>query len=81
MQKSYIYYQGVDTLLWGRIETNGGIGVGELRRMWEIIRFYAHHVGFSVCKLMSKKTREGSHKYKYYVYSKLGNLLWLTFSW
>ena len=82
MQKSYTYYEVVDTLLWGRIKNKGRIGVCELRRMREILKSSAHHVGFSVCKLRSKKSKEGSHKYKYYVCSKLGNLLWLhTFSW
>ena len=31
---------------------------------------YAHHVGFSIRKSTTKKTKEGTNKYKYYVCSK-----------
>ena len=49
-----------------------GLEFANLDECEKFYKTYAHHVGFSVRKSRSKKTKEGSHKYKYYVCSKQG---------
>ncbi|KAJ8437657.1 hypothetical protein Cgig2_028595 [Carnegiea gigantea] len=49
-----------------------GLEFANLEECEKFYKSYTHHVGFSVHKSRSKKTKEGSHKYKYYVCSKQG---------
>ncbi|KAJ8427905.1 hypothetical protein Cgig2_012241 [Carnegiea gigantea] len=49
-----------------------GLEFANLSKCEKFYRSYAHHVRFSIRKSRYKKTKEGSHKYKYYVYSKQG---------
>jgi len=49
-----------------------GLEFANLEECEKFYKSYAHHVGFSIRKSTSKKTKEGAHKYKYYVCSKQG---------
>jgi len=49
-----------------------GLEFANLEQCDKFHKSYAHHVGFCIHKSTSKKTKEGAHKYKYYVCSKQG---------
>lgn len=54
------------------VKPKQGLEFSNLEECEKFYKSYAHYAGFSVRKSRFKKTKDGSHKFKYYVCSKQG---------